>query len=100
MAPFPAIPVAEGRARAREEFVTDAPLEPVLEVEDLDLAAPRGPVPLRRYRPGTGTLALVVLFHGGGWTINDLDTHDRLCRRIADVAGAVVAVGVDHHLKA
>jgi acetyl esterase len=48
-------------------------------------------VPLRCYRPVVGeTLPALVFFHGGGWTIGDLDTHDVLCRQLA--AGARCAV--------
>ena len=44
------IPVAESRARLREQFVTDEPAEAVLEVQDIDLPAPRGPVRIRPQR--------------------------------------------------
>jgi acetyl esterase/lipase len=55
-------------------------------------------VPLRCYRPVTGeTLPALVFFHGGGWTIGDLDTHDVLCRQLA--IGARCAVfSVDYRL--
>ena len=45
-----------------------------------------GPVAARIYRPpgrGGGQLPTVVFFHGGGWVIGDLDTHDRTCRPLA-----------------
>lgn len=48
-------------------------------------------IPIRAYRPVVGeTLPALVFFHGGGWTIGDLDTHDVLCRQLA--AGARCAV--------
>lgn len=53
-------------------------------------------VPVRRYRPVASTEALpaVVYFHGGGWVVGDLDTHDGVCRWLAAQSGAsVVAVG-------
>ncbi|WP_455361020.1 alpha/beta hydrolase [Streptomyces sp. SYSU K21746] len=64
----------------------------------------RTPVPVRIYDPGVGVGAgvaesgsgadggrpLVVYFHGGGWVLCDLDTHDGLCRRLASLTGAVV----------
>jgi acetyl esterase len=43
------------------------------------------------------TLPLVVYFHGGGWVICDLDTHDETCRTLANGSGAVV-VSVDYRL--
>ena len=67
-------------------------------------------VPLRLYRPlgvgmgmgvstGTGVEAppVLVYFHGGGWTIGDLDTHDVLCRQLCAASGAAV-VAVHYRL--
>jgi acetyl esterase len=55
-------------------------------------------IPIRAYRPVAGeTLPALVFFHGGGWTIGDLDTHDVLCRELA--VGARCAVfSVDYRL--
>lgn len=47
-------------------------------------------VPARLYRPQPDQVPLVVYAHGGGWTIGDLDTHDRICRRLACTSGAAV----------
>jgi acetyl esterase len=53
-----------------------------------------GAVPARLYRPVAGRLPLVVYLHGGGWTIGSLESHDRMCRRLADGSGAaVLAIG-------
>jgi acetyl esterase len=41
------------------------------------------PIRARWYRHGSGLAPVVVYVHGGGWTIGDLETHDRLCRRLA-----------------
>jgi acetyl esterase len=49
-------------------------------VEDQDAA---GGVAVRLYRPTSGPHPLVVFLHGGMWTIGDLESHDRLCRRLA-----------------
>jgi len=53
------------------------------------LLTPSG-VPIRAYRPAsvakTAVLPALVYFHGGGWTIGDLDTHDVLCRELANGA--------------
>jgi acetyl esterase len=92
--PFTEIPVSEGRARLRDEVITDAPKEQMLAVDERELPAPRGSITLRLYRPSDATLPLVMFFHGGGWVIGDLDTHDRLCRRIANACDAmVISVG-------
>jgi acetyl esterase len=57
------------------------------------LLTPQG-VPIRSYRPAgvakTEALPALVYFHGGGWTIGDLDTHDVLCRQLANGAGCEV----------
>src|SRR4051812_35393927 len=58
----------------------------VAEVEDGVV----GDVPIRTYRPRSGTLPALVYFHGGGWSIGDLDTADPMCRRLAAEAGCVV----------
>ena len=53
-----------------------------------------GAVPARLYRPVAGRTPLVVYLHGGGWTIGSLESHDRMCRRLADGCGArVLAIG-------
>jgi len=53
--------------------------------------------PARLYRPTAGTVPLVVYLHGGGWTIGSLDSHDRMCRRLADGSGAAV-LALDYRL--
>ncbi|MET0191292.1 MAG: alpha/beta hydrolase [Pseudonocardia sediminis] len=58
---------------------------------------PRGPVPVRIYHPATDGGAVVLWLHGGGWVLGDLDTHDPLCRRVANALGAVV-VSADYRL--
>jgi acetyl esterase len=67
-------------------------------VENLAIPhAVRG-VPIRIYTPaGDGPFPCLVYFHGGGWVVCDLDTHDVVCRAIANRAGAVV-VAVDYAL--
>jgi acetyl esterase len=66
------------------------------QVEDREVPGPAGPVPIRIYRPAGGAPASgpgVVYVHGGGWVIMDLDSHDPLCRVLANgLGGTVVAV--------
>jgi acetyl esterase len=70
-------------------------------VRDLHAQAADGNVPLRLYRPlgsvADTRLPVLVYFHGGGWTMGDLDTHDTLCRELANGAGCAV-VSVDYRL--
>jgi acetyl esterase len=64
---------------------------PVEAVEDTEASGPAGSLPARIYRPSAeGELATVVFFHGGGFVIGDIDTHDNQCRRICAEVGAVV----------
>ena len=96
----------EARAfyRDRRSF-TQPPAPEVGGVRDTHCEGPHGPIALRIYRPaGAGampsrgpTLPALVYFHGGGWTIGDLDTHDVLCRQLCNGAGAVV-VAVDYRM--
>lgn len=69
-------------------------------VRDLTAPGPHGAIKLRLYRPpghGRASLPGMVYFHGGGWVMGDLDTHDTLCRSLAIFARAVV-VAVDYRL--
>ena len=77
--------------------------EPASDVQAMSLSAPGplGPIPLRAFRPSLApkdaALAVLVYFHGGGWVIGDLDTHDVLCRQLAREA-QVVVVSVDYRM--
>jgi acetyl esterase len=70
-------------------------------VRDLTADGPGGPIPLRVYRPAGvpagASLPVLVFYHGGGWVIGDLDTHDVQCRQITAEAGITV-VAVDYRL--
>lgn len=71
-----------------------APPTPELaSVEDRQIPGLEQPIPARLYRPksGGGTLPILVYFHGGGWVFGDIDTHDAMCRIVADGAGCLVA---------
>jgi acetyl esterase len=56
-----------------------------------------GQVAARLYRPVGGRTPLVVYLHGGGWTIGSLETHDRICRRLAEGSGSAV-LAIDYRL--
>jgi acetyl esterase len=93
---------AEARAGFRALCVDlrDPSLLPAMaQVEDRTVPGPAGELPVRIYRPISEQTALptVAFFHGGGWVIGDLDTHDLTCRTIAQEAEAVV-VSVDYRL--
>ena len=74
--------------------------EPMLvaEMRDLTLPGPGGPIPLRLYRSSAdAVLPVLVFFHGGGWVVGDIETHDTVCRHLANRAECAV-VSVDYRL--
>jgi acetyl esterase len=94
------LPVNEARAMYRERRGFTQPDAPaVASVQALSLPGPAGSIPARLYRPAAGDALLpgLVYFHGGGWTIGDLDTHDTLCRELANGSGCAL-VSIDYRL--
>jgi acetyl esterase len=95
-----------GPKDARQLFLETRPLStpapPAIgSVRDVMAAGPHGQIPLRVYRPAglpaSTPLPAYVYFHGGGWVIGDLETHDVLCRQITAAAGVSV-IAVDYRL--
>ena len=83
---------------AMESRFPDREREPVSKVEDRVAVGPHGDVPVRLYRPESkGTPPVLVYFHGGGWVLGSLETHDAICRALANAAGCVV-VAVQYRL--
>jgi acetyl esterase len=86
--------------RDRRSFTQPAAPQ-LASVRDLTAQGPHGPIPLRLYRPlgswPVQTLPVLVYYHGGGWVIGDLDTHDVLCRELANGSGCAV-VAVDYRM--
>jgi len=77
---------------------TPEQLVPVASSEDSTVPGAAGDLRARVYRPeGDGPFPTVVFFHGGGWVIGDLDTHDNQARSVCRGARAVV-VSVDYRL--
>lgn len=82
---------------ARLRAIRQRPPGPPLPwVQDL-LASAEPAVRVRLYRPSADPLPLVVHVHGGGFVFGDLDSHDRICRRLAQRAQAAV-LAVDYRL--
>jgi acetyl esterase len=94
------LPVAEARAqmRANRAAVAGEPAT-VRDISNCKISGPHGEIPLRIYTPAAaaGALPVLVYFHGGGWVIGDLDTHDDICRAFCHHAGCMV-VSVDYRL--
>ena len=88
----------EDARRAYAAAMPPTPDDPLASVEDRTIPGPGGPLGLRVFRPeGDGALPVVVYFHGGGWVMGSLDSHDAVCRSLAARSGCVV-VGVDYRL--
>jgi acetyl esterase len=86
-----ALPVAQAREQLRAALLTRGEPLALHDVRDVALPTPNGALRLRLYRPVPGELPFALFLHGGGWTLNDLDTHDRLARRIAKRSGWLLA---------
>src|ERR1700709_2215961 len=92
---------------AREFYLAGRPVSnpepPELEsAKPLSIPAPHGAIPARIYTPKQlrktdGLAPCLVFFHGGGWVIGDLDSHDVVCRKLAHEAEMIV-ISVDYRL--
>ena len=101
--PMQSLPPVEARLFYRDRRALTQPEAPaVAEISELSADGPHGPIALRLYRPtlqsdDRAVLPVLVYCHGGGWTIGDLDTHDVLCRQLANGSGCAV-VSVDYRM--
>jgi len=100
--PFENLSPTDARvAYAAGRAVLQPPPDTVAEVRDVLIPGPAGPLTLRLYRPAGSTYAHVLpgllFLHGGGWVLGSLDSHDGVCRRLANLASCEV-VAVDYRL--
>ncbi|HVN90760.1 MAG TPA: alpha/beta hydrolase [Candidatus Binataceae bacterium] len=97
--PFHDMTPVEARQAAEVMFAAfRAGAKAVAKVTDMKIPGPAGEIPIRVYTPaGTGPFGCLVFFHGGGWVIGSIETHDTLCRELTVGAG-VVTVSVDYRL--
>jgi len=96
-----------GHLKAREMYmaarVVSNPEPPELEsATPLSIPAPHGAIPARIYTPKTlrktdGLAPCLVFYHGGGWVIGDLDSHDVVCRKLAH-EGELIVIAIDYRL--
>ncbi len=99
--PFYELPVAEARAahlQLSQHF--GGPAVEMAGVSEAAADGPDGAIPLRLYRPhgvAGGAAPALAYIHGGGWVIGDLDSHDKVCRQLAQRAQCMV-VAMDYRL--
>ncbi|WBL82143.1 alpha/beta hydrolase [Bradyrhizobium xenonodulans] len=87
---------------AQARFATNPEPPELARIAELAIPAPHGAIPARIYEPKAprrhdGLSPALVFFHGGGWVIGDLDSHDVVCRQLA-VEGALIVISVDYRL--
>ncbi|RAU21580.1 alpha/beta hydrolase [Paramagnetospirillum kuznetsovii] len=89
---------------ARAEFArrlsrTNPPAPDGVDAETMAIPGPGGALPIRLFRPAgqAEVKAALLYFHGGGFVVGDLDTHDAICRNIALRTGSLVA-SVDYRM--
>lgn len=91
---FPPVHTMAGpdvRTAIRARFVPNPSPEPISSVVDRSVPVDGGDIDVRVYRPeSSGPLPLLVYAHGGGFVFCDLDSHDGLCRNLANLVPAVV----------
>ena len=100
--PLHTLAPADARTSYRDRRFYSQPLPPEVGlVRDLQMPGPAGSMALRLYRPlgcsSEALLPVLVFYHGGGWVIGDLDTHDTLCRELCNGSGCAV-ISVDYRL--
>jgi acetyl esterase len=95
------LPYAVGR-QAVDKMSEDSEADPpqVGETVDGDFAGPGGKIRFRRYRPqgaAAGPLPTLIYYHGGGFVIGNIETHDSTCRRLANKSRCQV-ISIDYRL--
>lgn len=96
--PLHRLPLADARETYRNLSASETPPEAVGSVTERSVPGPEGDVPTRIYTPnGDGPHPALVFFHGGGWMLGGLETHDALCRALTNATGCVV-VAIDYRL--
>ena len=92
------MPAQARAAYAAGADVLELPLQPMRRVEDFHITARDGfAIPVRLVAPSLEHLPVLVYFHGGGFTIGSVQTHDALCRQLAHHAQCAV-LSVDYRL--
>jgi acetyl esterase len=101
--PYDTVSPKEARELYLQGRLVTNPEPPELKsVAPLAIPSPHGTIPARIYTPlkvrqNHGHAPCLIFFHGGGWVIGDLDSHDVVCRKLAD-EGELIVIAVDYRL--
>jgi acetyl esterase len=96
--PVTVLSPAESRREMEEATRSLGPPVRVARVEDRTIPGSGGPIPIRITMPeGSGPFPALVYFHGGGWVLGSIATHDGICRSLTNGAGVAV-VSVNYRL--
>ena len=101
--PYETVPPTTARELYLAGRVVSNPEPPELEsAKPLSISAPHGAIAARIYTPKTlrktnGLAPCLIFYHGGGWVIGDLDSHDVVCRKLAH-EGELIVISVDYRL--
>lgn len=92
------LPYPQARQRMLSAFINnDTPIE-VGKVEDVKIPCSWGKMAARIYTPaGEGPFPVVVFFHGGGWVLNSVETHDSVCRQMTKMSESIF-VSIEYRL--
>src|ERR1700675_1779149 len=100
LAPLETLTPQEARARfealaeARRQMTPEA----VDQIRDMKIPGTAGEIPIRIYSPkAQSRLPALIYFHGGGWVLGDLESHDHVCRALANRVPCAV-ISVDYRL--
>src|SRR5882724_3787908 len=101
--PYESVSPAEARELyLKGRFVTNPEPPELASVKEIVIPGPGGAIPARVYTPKTlrqadGMAPCLVFFHGGGWVIGDLESHDVVCQKLAH-EGELIVISVDYRL--
>lgn len=96
--PLASLPLDTLRATDVQRFSAGVPIVPLHQVSEHSLTGPGGVIRLRSYRPSAAAdLPIIIFFHGGGFVIGGLESHDALCRQLCRASGCLV-ISVEYRL--
>ncbi|SDC32448.1 acetyl esterase [Terribacillus halophilus] len=95
--PLPLESVSPAQFRNQARMQDDGPKQEVAKVEDGRIELHDRTLPIRIYRSENKVQPALVFYHGGGWVVGSIDSHDATCREIANMAACTV-ISVDYRL--